>query len=160
MAYQFPTNPTNGDIVEVDQEDGGVVYYQYNAAENKWDVIDTATEGNRVVFTKDVLTVSDPPTLPSFVINEPDDLLKINDQQQVNWLLAQLALEKEDPRPPILQPGEPNEIIKSIKILINNESLLNKISKNNIKTISNYYRQSSYGVSLNKFYDKLNEQSF
>jgi len=60
----------------------------------------------------------------------------------------------------IIQPGEPNEIIKSIKILINNESLLNKISKNNIKTISNYYRQSSYGVSLNKFYDKLNEQSF
>lgn len=95
MAYQFPSNPSDGDQVFVPADDGFNVY-QYDVQQNTWLLISNdqinIDGGVGVVTTDLVQTVPQNPFPTPIVVNTVDDIVNLSNQREINWTIADLAL--------------------------------------------------------------------
>lgn len=97
MAYKFPTDPTDGQQVLVPSGNGYVVY-QYDIQTNTWLIIDnTEIEiGSGSVNTEMVLTVPLNPFATPIVVDAIDDIINLENQREINWTIADLALNAQE----------------------------------------------------------------
>lgn len=110
MAFQFPTdNLYNGRVVEVPQDDGYVVLYQWVDPPGLWKIINKVEgpPGSSEVFTVDVQTINTRPTSP--IVNPfAQDPTTISTQQEVNWYLFDIITELNN------TVGTMNDVIVSL----------------------------------------------
>ena len=97
MAYEFPTSGVrDGDVVSVPQTQGPPVQYRYDADNNVWENIGTASSSGGVtgqVSTADVLLVG---SRPASIYNPFDAPTGDDRQQDVNWYLEDQITELSD----------------------------------------------------------------
>jgi hypothetical protein len=90
-AKDFPLNPADGSVVELDKGDGTTVVYRWNAANGAWEVVGKNGGTKEFITTIDVQTTADPPAKPAgFVkLTSTDDIQYLSNQKLVNWFFAE-----------------------------------------------------------------------
>ena len=109
---EFPLNPIDGTLVELDKGDNTSVVYKYDADDAAWKIVGKNGGTQQLITTSDVNTTMDPPTTPAgwTGLNVQEDLSYLTDQKHVNWFLAeQIILNKDEneDRPPIISISPP-----------------------------------------------------
>ena len=96
---EFPLNPIDGTLVELDKGDNTSVVYRYDADDAAWKIVGKNGGTQQFITTSDVNTTMDPPTTPAgwTGFNVQEDLSYLTDQKLVNWFLSeQIIINKED----------------------------------------------------------------
>ncbi len=60
----------------------------------------------------------------------------------------------------VIPPNNKDSLKEKIKILFNNYNLMDDMSKNSIKKVSEYYTWSSYGNKIIEFYQKIYKEFY
>ena len=98
-ANDFPLNPVDGALAELEKQNGSTVVYRYDAADGAWKVVGVNGGTTEYVTTVDVQTTIDEPARPVGYdgLDSTQDLGYLTNQKLVNWFFAEEILtNKED----------------------------------------------------------------
>ena len=62
---EFPLNPPDGTLAELDKGDNSSVVYRYDANDAAWKIVGKNGGTQQFITTSDVNTTMDPPTTPA-----------------------------------------------------------------------------------------------
>ena len=98
-ANEFPLEPIDGALAELEKEDGSTVIYKYDAANGAWKIVGVNGGIQQYITTVDVQTTIDEPAKPAGFtgLDSTQDLGYLTNQKLVNWYFAEEILtNKED----------------------------------------------------------------
>ena len=110
---EFPLDPIDGTLVELDKGDNTSVVYKYDADDAAWKIVGKNGGTQQFITTSDVNTTMDPPTTPAgwTGLNVQEDLSYLTDQKLVNWFLSEQIVANKDDISRILYYGEQPPIV-------------------------------------------------
>jgi len=90
-ANEFPLDPVNGALAELEKEDGSTVIYKYDAANGAWKIVGVNGGTSEYITTVDVQTTVDPPAKPTGYegLDSTQDIGYLTNQKLVNWYFAE-----------------------------------------------------------------------
>ena len=93
-ANEFPLDPVDGALAELEKADGSIVVYKYSQANAAWNIVGVNGGTTEFVTTSDVQTTADQPTKPTGFtsFDTMQDLGYLTNQKLVNWYLAEKVL--------------------------------------------------------------------
>ena len=97
-ANDFPLDPIDGSLAEIEKEDGSSVIYKYDAADGAWKVVGQNGGGSQYITALDVNTTADPPVTPAgwVGLRTIRDIEVLTNQKLVNWFLAEAIITNAD----------------------------------------------------------------
>ena len=107
-ANDFPLNPVDGALAELEKQNGSIVIYRYDAADGAWKVVGINGGSTEYVTTADVQTTVDEPAKPmGFTgLDSTQDLGYLTNQKLVNWYFAEEILTNKEDLQKIIWVGE------------------------------------------------------
>ena len=97
-ANDFPLDPIDGSLAEIEKEDGSSVIYKFDAADGAWKVVGQNGGGAQYITTVDVNTTADPPVTPAgwVGLRTIRDIEVLTNQKLVNWFLSEAIITNSD----------------------------------------------------------------
>ena len=107
-ANEFPLDPVDGALAELEKANGSTVVYKYDKANAAWNIVGVNGGTSEFVTTSDVQTTADEPAKPTGFtsFDSMQDLGYLTNQKLVNWFLAEKVLTNAEDVSEILWIGE------------------------------------------------------